>query len=165
MATVSRTMNSLETVDPALAARVRAAMKKLGYRPNYFARNLRRKRTSLWRLIISDIENPFFAAVARGVEDIAIGSGFSLVICNADEDIVAVLHEPPDHTLLGDARHRGVEGGILQPSKGFDHSSSRLSVPGTLSHASRALSPALSMARRILAGTRLLSRCGQRPAF
>ena len=56
-----------------LAARVRAAAPKLGYRPNYLARNLRRQRTSLWLLIISDIENVFFTSVARGVEDAAVG--------------------------------------------------------------------------------------------
>ena len=59
-------------VDPQLAARVRAAATKLGYRPNYLARNLRRQRTSLWLLIISDIENVFFTSVARGVEDAAV---------------------------------------------------------------------------------------------
>jgi LacI family transcriptional regulator len=86
VATVSRALNNHDTVDPALAARVHAAAKRLGYRPNSLARNLRRRRTSLWLLIISDIENPFFTAVARGVEDTAVGSGFSVVLCNADED-------------------------------------------------------------------------------
>ena len=55
VATVSRALNHPATVDPALAARVHAAADKLGYRPNSVARNLRRQRTSLWMLIISDI--------------------------------------------------------------------------------------------------------------
>ena len=86
VATVSRALNNNEAVDPVLAARVRAAAKKLGYRPNYLARNLRRRRTNLWLLIISDIENAFFTSVARGVEDTAVASKFSVVLCNADED-------------------------------------------------------------------------------
>jgi LacI family transcriptional regulator len=86
VATVSRALNNNEAVDPALAARVRAAAKKLGYRPNFLARNLRRQRTSLWLLIISDIENAFFTSVARGVEDVAVASQFSVALCNADED-------------------------------------------------------------------------------
>jgi LacI family transcriptional regulator len=86
VATVSRALNHNEAVDPALAARVRAAAQKLGYRPNYLARNLRRRRTNLWLLIISDIENAFFTSVARGVEDAAVASEFSVVLCNADED-------------------------------------------------------------------------------
>ncbi len=65
---------------------MRAAAEKLGYRPNYLARNLRRQRTSLWLLIISDIENVFFTSVARGVEDAAVSNEFSVVLCNADED-------------------------------------------------------------------------------
>ena len=86
VATVSRALNNNEAVDPVLADRVRPAAKKLGYRPNYLARNLRRQRTSLWLLIISDIENVFFTSVARGVEDAAVASQFSVVLCNADEE-------------------------------------------------------------------------------
>jgi LacI family transcriptional regulator len=86
VATVSRALNNNEAVDPVLADRVRTAAKKLGYRPNYLARNLRRQRTSLWLLIISDIENVFFTSVARGVEDAAVASQFSVVLCNADEE-------------------------------------------------------------------------------
>ena len=86
VATVSRALNNNDRVDPDLAARVRAAATKLGYRPNNIARNLRRQRTSLWMLIISDIEIAFFTSVARGVEDTAMKHGFSVVLCNADED-------------------------------------------------------------------------------
>ena len=86
VATVSRALNHNDRVDPELVRRVVAAAEKLGYRPNAVARNLRRQRTSLWLLIISDIENPFFTSVARGVEDVAQRNGFSVVLCNADED-------------------------------------------------------------------------------
>ncbi len=86
VATVSRALNHNDRVDPELARRVLAAAKKLGYRPNAVARNLRRQRTSLWLLIISDIENAFFTSVARGVQDVAQRNGFSVVLCNADED-------------------------------------------------------------------------------
>lgn len=85
-ATASRVLNHNQRVDPELAARVKAAAAKLGYRPNYVARNLRRRSTKLWMLIISDIENAFFTSVARGVEDAARRRGYSVVLCNADED-------------------------------------------------------------------------------
>jgi LacI family transcriptional regulator len=85
-ATVSRALNNNDRVAPELAARVRAAAEKLGYRPNRLARNLRRQRTSLWMLIISDIEIAFFTSVARGVEDVAVRNGYAVVLCNADED-------------------------------------------------------------------------------
>lgn len=86
-ATVSRALNGKSTVDTELAARVAAAAHELDYRPNAVARNLRRQATTVWALIISDIENPFFTAVARGVEDVAQAAGHSVVLCNSDEDL------------------------------------------------------------------------------
>lgn len=86
VATVSRALNNHDSVNPELAARVVAAADELGYRPNQLARNLRRRRTNMWVLIISDIEIAFFTSAARGVEDIAAKNGYSLVLCNTDED-------------------------------------------------------------------------------
>lgn len=85
-ATVSRVLNGNQSVDPAMTARVLAAVRELGYRPNAVARNLRRSRTTLWAVIISDIGNPFFTAMVRGIEDVAQQAGYSVVLCNTDED-------------------------------------------------------------------------------
>lgn len=85
-ATVSRVLNGHASVDPKLAERVRAAVEELGYRPNALARNLRRSRTSLWAVVISDVGNPFFTSLVRGVEDVAQSSAYSVVLCNSDED-------------------------------------------------------------------------------
>jgi LacI family transcriptional regulator len=85
-ATVSRALNGKSTVDPELAARVLAAARELGYQPNGPARNLRRQEAAVVALIISDVENPFFTAIARGVEDVAHTVGYSVVLCNSDEN-------------------------------------------------------------------------------
>jgi LacI family transcriptional regulator len=85
-ATVSRALNGKSTVDPGLAARVAEAARELGYQPNGPARNLRRQEAAVVALIISDVENPFFTAIARGVEDVAHTVGLSVVLCNSDED-------------------------------------------------------------------------------
>lgn len=85
-ATVSRVLNGQASVDPALAERVHEAIRSLGYRRNAVARNLRRSRTMLWGLIISDVGNPFFTALARSVEDVAQAEGYSVVLCNSDEN-------------------------------------------------------------------------------
>ncbi len=85
-ATVSRALNGKSTVDPALAARVLEAAAELGYQPNGPARNLRRQETAVLALIISDVENPFFTSIARGVEDVAHTVGYSVVLCNSDEN-------------------------------------------------------------------------------
>ncbi len=84
-ATVSRVLNSTGNVDPDLVRRVRAAVVALAYQPNGVARSLRRRESSLWAVIVSDVGNPFFTSMVRGVEDAAQGSGYSAVLCNSDE--------------------------------------------------------------------------------
>jgi LacI family transcriptional regulator len=84
-ATVSRVLNGSGAVSSNLTERVQAAVEELKYRPNGVARNLRRRATTVWGLIISDIGNPFFTAMVRGVEDAALEAGYSLVLCNSDD--------------------------------------------------------------------------------
>ncbi len=115
VATVSRALNNNDRVDPELVRRVKAAAKKLGYKPNAVARNLRRQRTSLWLLIISDIENAFFTSVARGVEDVASQNGFSVVLCNADED------EGKEARYVDLATAEQAAGVILSPHSSHNH--------------------------------------------
>ena len=85
-ATVSRVLSGRRNVDPELSEKVRAAVAELGYRPNGVARNLRRASTHLWAVVISDIENPFFTSLVRGLEDVAQPEGYHVVLCNSDED-------------------------------------------------------------------------------
>jgi LacI family transcriptional regulator len=86
-ATVSRVLNGTSAVSPARARAVRDAADRLGYRPFEPARALRRQLTRVWAAIIADIENPFFTAMVRGIEDVARAEGFRLVLCNSDEDL------------------------------------------------------------------------------
>jgi len=85
-ATVSRVLNNHGSVHPDLVRRVRAAVDALAYQRNAVARNLRRSQTSLWAVIVSDVGNPFFTAMVRGLEDVAQQRGCSVVLCNSDED-------------------------------------------------------------------------------
>jgi len=84
-ATVSRVFNGI-TVSAERSERVRAAAERLSFIPNRTARTLRKQSSEVIALIIPDIENPFFTALARGVEDVAQASGYSVVLCNTDED-------------------------------------------------------------------------------
>jgi LacI family transcriptional regulator len=86
IATVSRVLNGTAQVGAEAAERVRSAAQKLGYRPNSAARALRVSRTKIIGLLITDIQNPFFTALVRGVEDVAQREGYSLILCNSDED-------------------------------------------------------------------------------
>jgi LacI family transcriptional regulator len=86
-ATVSRVLNTSYTVSPDLTERVLAAVRALDYRPNSQARSLRTRATTVLGVIISDITNPFFTAMVRGVEDAASEAGYSVVLANADEKL------------------------------------------------------------------------------
>jgi LacI family transcriptional regulator len=66
---------------------VQKAIEELGYVPNTIARSLRSKRTNTLALVITDITNPFFTSLARGVEDTASDAGFHVIFCNTDESI------------------------------------------------------------------------------
>ncbi|KNF09745.1 ribose operon repressor [Gottschalkia purinilytica] len=85
--TVSRVINNkYEGVGEETRKRILDLVKELGYQPNALARSLVTKRTSSIGLIIPDIINPFFPDLARGVEDIASKEGYSVILCNTDDD-------------------------------------------------------------------------------
>ena len=83
--TVSRVINDSGYVNKKTRERVQRAIAELDYVPNALARSLRFKQTKTLALVISDITNPFFTTLARGVEDIASEQGFSVIFCNTDE--------------------------------------------------------------------------------
>ena len=86
--TVSRVVNDPEMVRAPTRARVEDAIRRLGYRPSRVARRLRVRSggSTLLGLVIPDLQNPFFADLARGVEDAAQRAGYTVLIGNADED-------------------------------------------------------------------------------
>jgi LacI family fructose operon transcriptional repressor len=85
-ATVSRVLANKDFIRPETRARVLQAVAGLRYRPNLVARSLRAQRSARIGLIFSDIRNPFFASLSRAVEDAAYERGYSVLICNTDED-------------------------------------------------------------------------------
>jgi len=109
-ATVSRVLNGVSSVDETLADRVRDAARRLDYRANGVARSLRLQRTDVWALIISGVENPFFTAVARGVEDVAQREAFSVVLCNTDGDAAK------EARYLDVAEREQVSGVVISPN-------------------------------------------------
>jgi len=83
--TVSRVINNSGYVSDRTHEKVQAAISELGYVPNILARSLRSKRTNTLALVFTDITNPFFTVMARGVEDTASSEGFNVIFCNTDE--------------------------------------------------------------------------------
>lgn len=85
--TASRALNSEPNVAEDTGRRVRTAAHQLGYRLNGIARELRRGATSaLVALISGDLTNPFYSAVASGIERELRQHGLQLVTANNDED-------------------------------------------------------------------------------
>jgi LacI family transcriptional regulator len=85
--TVSRVINDSGYVSDKTRAKVEAAIMELGYVPNMLGPSLRFNQTKTVALIITDITNPFWTTVARGVEDAANEDAYSVILCNTDESI------------------------------------------------------------------------------
>ena len=90
-ATVSRVIQGAPNVRPATRERVQRAIEALGYVPSAAAQSLRSKRTRSLALVVSDITNTFWTTIARGVEDEAQRQGYSVLLCNTDENLVKQL--------------------------------------------------------------------------
>ncbi len=111
IATVSRVLNKSDKVVPETRAIVEQALRDLDYRPSRVARRLRMSngRAHLVGLIIPDIQNPFFAEIARGVEDAAYAAQYALLLCNSDEN------PEKEKFYLNVMRDESVDGIVLPP--------------------------------------------------
>lgn len=122
VSTVSRVFNNPEKVRPDTRQDVREAADALGYQPSRVARRLRLKegKANLIGLVIPDVQNPFFADVTRGVEDVARDNDYALIISNSDED--------PDRQKLAldTLKTEDVDGVIVPPVSTTDAAVSRL---------------------------------------
>jgi LacI family transcriptional regulator len=85
MSTVSHVINGTRYVSDEKRKRVLDAMHGLNYRPNSLARSLRRQRSFTIGVVVPDSRNPFFADIARGIEDAGFDLGYTVTICSTDE--------------------------------------------------------------------------------
>ena len=92
IATVSRTINHVATVNPKMAKRVREVIDELDYFPNTQARALGSGRSRLFGLIVSDITNPFFPELIQGFEDIAVEHGYEILVSSTNYDPKRMAH-------------------------------------------------------------------------
>lgn len=88
IATVSMILNNKDkNISAATRMRVMDVVKKHNYVPNAMAGSLITQRTHLVGLILPDITNPFFPGIARGAEDKANETGYSIIFCNTDDKL------------------------------------------------------------------------------
>ncbi|KUH40470.1 LacI family transcriptional regulator [Streptomyces kanasensis] len=102
--TVSNVINRPDRVSDEVRARVHAAIRSLGYVRSESARQLRAGRSRMLGLLVMDTANPFFAALARGAEDVARRADLGVMVCNSAEDVSA---EESYVSLFAEQRVRG----------------------------------------------------------
>jgi LacI family transcriptional regulator len=109
--TVSRVLNNSGYFSQEIKARVDRAAAELNYVPNLLARSLRSHRTNTLALVLSDVTNPFWTTVARGAEDAASREGFTVFLCNSDEN------ERKQEEYLAVLLRKRVDGILLVPAR------------------------------------------------
>ncbi|UXH80203.1 LacI family DNA-binding transcriptional regulator [Roseateles amylovorans] len=84
--TVSHVLNNTRPVSADARARVLAAVDEIGYFPSAVARSLRRSETKIVGVLVPNVRNPFFAELVVGVEECCRQAGYSVFLCNSDND-------------------------------------------------------------------------------
>lgn len=92
VSTVSRYLNGKGYVGEKSRKAIEHAIQDLNYVPNEVARSLSTRQSDLIGLIIPDIKNPFFPELARAVEDTAFKYGYTVILCNSDEQLEKERH-------------------------------------------------------------------------
>jgi LacI family transcriptional regulator len=105
--TVSRVINKHGYVSTETRERVERAIDQLNYIPNSLSQSLRYQKTDMVTLMVSDVTNPFWTTVTRGVEDVCLQHGLNVILCNTDEDSGKLARYV--HTLM----KRQVDGFII----------------------------------------------------
>ena len=84
--TVSAVINNKSGISEKTRIRVREIIARLDYQPNLLAGSLRAQRSFTVGVVIPSITNPFYPELVRGIEDEAQRQGYSVFLCNADEN-------------------------------------------------------------------------------
>ncbi|WP_421809882.1 LacI family DNA-binding transcriptional regulator [Flagellimonas sp.] len=116
IATVSYVLSKQENsgVSQEVSDRIKEIAKRLNYRPNQIAKSLQSGKSQTVGLIVADISNPFFAQIARIVEDEAKKYGYTVIFGSSDEKATK------SHDLIKFLLNRQVDGFIITPTEGSE---------------------------------------------
>lgn len=121
--TVSFIMNGLaqeKRISDEVVEKVLKHVKEVGYKPNSLAKSLRTGKSNTIGLMVEDISNPFFANIARLIEDKAYENGFKLTYCSTDNKT------DKTREMIQMFRERHVDGYIIAPPEGLEDDVSSL---------------------------------------
>lgn len=84
--TVSHVLNKTRPVSEQVRLKVEAAIAELDYVPSAVARSLKARSTATIGLLVPNSVNPYFAELARGIEDACERNGYCVILCNSDDN-------------------------------------------------------------------------------
>ena len=116
IATVSYVLSKQQNtgVSPEVSEKIKKIARKLNYRPNQIAKSLQSGKSHTIGLIVADISNPFFAQIARIIEDEAQKHGYTVVFGSSDEKA------SKSEDLIKFLLNRQVDGFIIAPTEGSE---------------------------------------------
>src|SRR5215211_2833423 len=114
--TVSKVLNNHGDISEATRSPVLAKVEELGYQRNAVARSLSLRRTHTLGIVIPDLMHSFFVEIIAGIEPVASGRGYGLLLCSSAED---VRKERAELEML---RGRQVDGVVLASTYGSGNS-------------------------------------------
>lgn len=116
ISTVSRVLSGKTCVNEETRRKVLDAVRLLDYSPNVLAKSLKMGRTNTIALMVPSIQNFIFPTIARGVEDTARKNGYTVILCNTDEDTEV------EKDYITKLRNRWIDGFIVASMMpGADH--------------------------------------------
>lgn len=101
-------------ISDEVAQRVKSYVAEIGYKPNSLAKSLRSGKSYIIGLLVEDISNPFFAGIARLMEDKINKSGYRILYASTDNDVIKTRE------ILRMMRDRHVDGYIISPPEGIE---------------------------------------------
>ncbi|MGI4020345.1 MAG: LacI family DNA-binding transcriptional regulator [Janthinobacterium lividum] len=116
-ATISYIINGKakeKRISKELAERVLEKVEKIGYKPNQLAKSLRTGTSKIIGLMVDDISNPFFADVAKMIDDLAYTNGYRIIFCSTDNETKKAKE------IITMFRDRNVDGYIIVPPEGIE---------------------------------------------
>lgn len=102
-------------ISPSLEKRVLDYIRKVGYIPNQYAQGLRNGKTRIIGMLVEDISDPFFSAIARQVEERAYEMGYKIVYSSTENDTNKAKE------MLEVYRNSGVDGYIIAPPPAIEN--------------------------------------------
>lgn len=122
--TVSRVLSGKNYINDNTRKRVLEAVHTLNYSPNVLAKSLKMGRSNTIALMVPSIQNQIFPVIARGVEDTARRAGFTVILCNTDEDTEV------EKAYIDKLKNRWIDGFIVSSMLPGSHHIRRLRDEG-----------------------------------